>query len=102
MRGVEEPSVDSWRQKSEKKKELRHMLFVLESVRSGDDQWIPVSLVTATILFHSEADKVSVEGVAVRDKEKSNESESGKEKKHGDHPSPPTANPPAQSAAVTQ
>lgn len=78
------------------------MLFVLESMRSGDNQWIPIEFVTATILFHSEADKVSVEGVAIRDKEKSNESESEKEKKHGDHPSPPTANPPAQSAAVSQ
>lgn len=50
-----------------------------------------------------EADKVPVEGVAVKEKGKAKEKEGGaKEKKHGDGPGPTTASPTTQSAAGTQ
>ncbi|XP_070827575.1 serine/threonine-protein phosphatase 6 regulatory subunit 2 isoform X1 [Chaetodon trifascialis] len=51
-------------------------------------------------VFSSEADKVPVEGLAVKDKGKGNEKESESGKKHGGGPSPTTAT--SQSAAVTQ
>ncbi|XP_053175104.1 serine/threonine-protein phosphatase 6 regulatory subunit 2 isoform X1 [Scomber japonicus] len=53
-------------------------------------------------VFTSEADKVPVEGLSVKDKGKGNEKDSEKGKKHGDFPSPSTASPTNQSAAVTQ
>ncbi|CAK6951142.1 serine/threonine-protein phosphatase 6 regulatory subunit 2 isoform X2 [Scomber scombrus] len=53
-------------------------------------------------VFTSEADKVPVEGLSVKDKGKGNEKDSEKGKKHGDFPSPTTASPTNQSAAVTQ
>ncbi|XP_076588645.1 serine/threonine-protein phosphatase 6 regulatory subunit 2 isoform X2 [Chaetodon auriga] len=53
-------------------------------------------------VFSSDADKVPVEGLAVKDKGKGIEKESESGKKHGDGPSPTTASPTTQSAAVTQ
>lgn len=53
-------------------------------------------------VFSSEADKVPVEGLSIKDKGKGNEKESEKGKKHGDCPNPTTASPTNQSAAVTQ
>ncbi|XP_051237506.1 serine/threonine-protein phosphatase 6 regulatory subunit 2 isoform X2 [Dicentrarchus labrax] len=53
-------------------------------------------------VFSSEADKVPVEGLAIKDKGKGNEKESEKGKNHVDGPSPATTSPAAQSAAVTQ
>ncbi|XP_035521444.1 serine/threonine-protein phosphatase 6 regulatory subunit 2 [Morone saxatilis] len=49
-----------------------------------------------------EADKVPVEGLAIKDKGKDNEKESEKGKNHVDGPSPAATSPAAQSAAVTQ
>lgn len=51
---------------------------------------------------YSEADKVPVEGLTIKDKSKSNEKESEKGKKLGDGSSPTTASPATQSAAVTE
>ncbi|XP_044050672.1 serine/threonine-protein phosphatase 6 regulatory subunit 2 isoform X4 [Siniperca chuatsi] len=53
-------------------------------------------------VFSSEADKVPVEGLSIKDKGKGKEKESKKGKKHGDCPSPATASPATQSASVTQ
>lgn len=53
-------------------------------------------------VFSSEADKVPLEGLSIKDKGKGKEKESEKGKKHGDGPSPPTASPVSQSASVTQ
>ncbi|XP_033490738.1 serine/threonine-protein phosphatase 6 regulatory subunit 2 isoform X3 [Epinephelus lanceolatus] len=53
-------------------------------------------------VFSSEADKVPVEGLSIKDKGKGNEKQSEKGKKHGDCPNPTTASPTNQSAAVTQ
>ncbi|XP_073327456.1 serine/threonine-protein phosphatase 6 regulatory subunit 2 isoform X2 [Pagrus major] len=53
-------------------------------------------------VFSSEADKVPVEGLSIKDKGKGKEKESEKGKKHGDGPSPATASPVPQSASVTQ
>ncbi|TMS05913.1 Serine/threonine-protein phosphatase 6 regulatory subunit 2 [Larimichthys crocea] len=53
-------------------------------------------------VFSSEADKVPVEGLTIKDKSKSNEKESEKGKKLGDGSSPTTASPATQSAAVTE
>ncbi|KAM8750618.1 serine/threonine-protein phosphatase 6 regulatory subunit 2 isoform 1-T2 [Acanthopagrus schlegelii] len=53
-------------------------------------------------VFSSEADKVPLEGLSIKDKGKGKEKESEKGKKHGDGPSPATASPVSQSASVTQ
>ncbi|XP_030282135.1 serine/threonine-protein phosphatase 6 regulatory subunit 2 isoform X2 [Sparus aurata] len=53
-------------------------------------------------VFSSEADKVPLEGLSIKDKGKGKDKESGKGKKHGDDPSPATASPVPQSASVTQ
>lgn len=53
-------------------------------------------------VFSSEADKVPLEGLSIKDKGKSDEKESEKGKKHGDCPNPTTTSPTNQSAAVTQ
>lgn len=53
-------------------------------------------------VFSSEADKVPLEGLSIKDKGKGKDKESGKGKKHGDGPSPATASPVPQSASVTQ
>ncbi|XP_037623397.1 serine/threonine-protein phosphatase 6 regulatory subunit 2 isoform X3 [Sebastes umbrosus] len=53
-------------------------------------------------VFSSEADKVPVEGLSIKDKGKSDEKESEKGKKHEDCPNPTTTSPTNQSAAVTQ
>ncbi|XP_042266623.1 serine/threonine-protein phosphatase 6 regulatory subunit 2 isoform X2 [Thunnus maccoyii] len=50
-------------------------------------------------VFTSEADKMPVEGLSIKDKGKGDEKDSEKGKKHGD---PTTASPTNQSAAVTQ
>ncbi|XP_067445714.1 serine/threonine-protein phosphatase 6 regulatory subunit 2 isoform X2 [Thunnus thynnus] len=50
-------------------------------------------------VFTSEADKMPVEGLSIKDKGKGDEKDSEKGKKHGD---PTTASPTKQSAAVTQ
>ncbi|XP_036962456.1 serine/threonine-protein phosphatase 6 regulatory subunit 2 isoform X1 [Acanthopagrus latus] len=52
-------------------------------------------------VFSSEADKVPLEGLSIKDKGKGKEKESEKGKKHGDGPSPATASPVSQSASVT-
>nr|XP_046249551.1 serine/threonine-protein phosphatase 6 regulatory subunit 2 [Scatophagus argus]XP_046249552.1 serine/threonine-protein phosphatase 6 regulatory subunit 2 [Scatophagus argus]XP_046249553.1 serine/threonine-protein phosphatase 6 regulatory subunit 2 [Scatophagus argus] len=51
-------------------------------------------------VFSSEADKVPAEGLPIKDK--GNEKEREKRKKHGDGSNPTTASPPTQSSAVTQ
>ncbi|XP_042351456.1 serine/threonine-protein phosphatase 6 regulatory subunit 2 [Plectropomus leopardus] len=53
-------------------------------------------------VFSSEADKVPVEGLSIKDKAKGNEKDSEKGKKHGDSSNPTTASPTNQSAVVTQ
>lgn len=53
-------------------------------------------------VFSSDADKLPAEGHSVKDKEKANEKENEKGKKHGDCPSQTTASPTNQSAAATQ
>lgn len=53
-------------------------------------------------VFSSEADKVPVEGLSIKDKGKSSEKESKKAKKHGDCPSATTTSPTNQSAPATQ
>lgn len=53
-------------------------------------------------VFSSEADKVPVEGLSIKDKGKSNEKEGEKGKKPADFPTSSTTSPANQSAAVTQ
>lgn len=62
----------------------------------------PSSLLQLHFVFCSEADKVPVEELTIKDKEKSNEREGEKEKKPGDGPSLTATSPTTQSAAVTQ
>lgn len=72
--------------------------------RRSDDNLRPSSeIVTAAYVFCSEADKVPLEGLAIKDKGKGNERERGEETKHGDDPSSRSpASPHNQSDAVTQ
>lgn len=69
----------------------------------SDDNLIPsLEIVTATFVSCSEADKVPLEGLTIKDKGKGNERESVEEKKHGADPSSTPASPHSQSTAVTQ
>ncbi|KAM3609237.1 uncharacterized protein V6R79_011613 [Siganus canaliculatus] len=53
-------------------------------------------------IFSSEADKVPLEGLAIKDKGAGSEKEGGKGKKHEDGSNPTATSPTSQSAAVTQ
>lgn len=69
----------------------------------SDDNLRPSSeIVTAAFVFCSEADKVPLEGLAIKDKGKGNEKESEEEKKRGDDPSSTPASLHGQSTAATQ
>lgn len=72
------------------------------STRSDGNLRPSLEIVTAAFVFCSEADKVALEGPAIKDKGKENERESEEEKKHRDDPSSTQASPHSQSAAVTQ
>lgn len=63
-----------------------------------------MEIVTAAFVFCSEADKVPLEGPAIKDKGKGKEkdAEEEEEKKRGDDPSSAPAGPHSQSTAVTQ
>lgn len=61
-----------------------------------------MEVATAAFVFCSEADKVPLEGPAIKDRGKGNERESQEEKKRGDDPSSAPASPHSQPAAVTQ
>lgn len=80
----------------------KRLQFVVNEMSSGDNHSYPSSLLQLRLFFCSEADKVPVEGLAIKDKGIGNEKESESGKKHGDGPSPTTASPTTQPAAVTQ
>lgn len=62
----------------------------------------PSSLLQLCFVFCSEADKVPVEDLTFKDKEKSNERENEKEKTPGEGSSLTATSPTTQPAAVTQ
>lgn len=71
-------------------------------MRSDDNLRLSLQIVTAASVSCSEADKVPLEGLAIKDKGKGNERESVEEKKHGDDPSSTPASLHSQSTAATQ
>ncbi|XP_041794392.1 serine/threonine-protein phosphatase 6 regulatory subunit 2 isoform X1 [Chelmon rostratus] len=79
--------------------------FTTETITTGAGKEtirLSVDAKNERAVFSSEADKVPVEGLAIKDKGIGNEKESESGKKHGDGPSPTTASPTTQPAAVTQ
>ncbi|KAA8590169.1 hypothetical protein FQN60_014103 [Etheostoma spectabile] len=88
-----------------KKKSAAGEMVTKETITTGAGKEtirLTVDAKNERAVFSSEADKVPVEGLSIKDKKKGNEKESEKGKKHEDCPNPSTTSPTKQSAAVTQ
>lgn len=88
-----------------KKESAASQTVTMETVTTGagkETLRLTVDAKNERAFFSSEADKVPLEGLAIKDKGKGNEKESEEEKKRGDDPSSAPASPQSQSTAVTQ
>ncbi|XP_011605254.2 serine/threonine-protein phosphatase 6 regulatory subunit 2 [Takifugu rubripes] len=88
-----------------KKESAASQTVTMETVTTGagkETLRLTVDAKNERAFFSSEADKVPLEGLAIKDKGKGNERESVEEKKHGDDPSSTPASPHSQSTAVRQ